>query len=139
MNIHERLKLLSVFHYVIAGIMVLFGCFPLIHVTAGLMMLTGRMGGGPNPPPPEWFGLIFVGMGAAMSVFFWALAGAAAASGYFLRAQRHWTFCLVVAGLECMNMPLGTILGVFTIITLVDPQAKAMFERPHSVAENAPQ
>jgi len=37
-------------------------------------------------------------------------------------------FCLIVAGIICIFMPLGTILGVFTIIVLVRPSVKAMFE-----------
>lgn len=128
MNFHERFKLLAIFHYVVAGLSVLCGCFPLIHVTMGLLILSGSFGGGPDELPPE-FGLLFVGVGAMMSILMWALAAATALAGYNLRAQRAYTFCLVVAAVLCLFMPLGTALGVFTIITLVDPKGKAMFDR----------
>ena len=34
-----------------------------------------------------------------------------------------------MAAIETLNMPFGTVLGVFTIVTLADAQGKAMFER----------
>ena len=64
-------------------------------------------------------------------------AAAMAAAGHFLRVQRYYTFCLVVAAIECINMPFGTVLGIFTIITLVDEKGKSMFNRTHvGLAEN---
>ena len=35
--------------------------------------------------------------------------------------------CLVVGALECMMMPFGTVLGVFTLIALTKPSVKALF------------
>lgn len=136
MNRYEKLTLLGVFHYVFAGFSALFGCLPLIHVTFGVMMLTGGFAG-PNPPP-DWLGLLFVAIGALASVMMWALAVVTGLAGYYLRTQRHHTFCLVVAAIECLNMPLGTILGVLTIITLVDPQVKETFARPPALPREAP-
>ena len=37
-------------------------------------------------------------------------------------------FCIVVAGVECMIMPFGTVLGVFTLIMLMKDSVKALFE-----------
>ena len=36
-------------------------------------------------------------------------------------------FCLVVAGIECLLIPLGTVLGVFTILVLLRPGTKTLF------------
>ena len=55
-------------------------------------------------------------------------------AGRRLAALRSHTFCLVVAGIECFFMPFGTILGVFTILTLLKPEAKRLF----GVEEPAP-
>jgi hypothetical protein len=41
------------------------------------------------------------------------------------RASR--TFCLVGAGLECVLVPFGTVLGVFTIIMLMKESVKPLF------------
>lgn len=129
LNFHERFKLLAVFHYVLAAMMALFGCFPLLYVVLGLMIFSGAMGtGNRNDPPPE-VGLLFVAFGAAISILTWGLAAAIAACGYYLHVQRHYLFCMIVAAIETLNMPFGTMLGVFTIVTLADAQGKAMFER----------
>ena len=42
----------------------------------------------------------------------WALAGAIVMAGYYLSKRRYYTFCLVVAGVECIFMPFGTVLGI---------------------------
>jgi hypothetical protein len=36
-------------------------------------------------------------------------------------------YCLVVAGIECIFMPFGTVLGVFTIIVLMRPSVRNLF------------
>ena len=132
MNYYERFKLLSIFHDIAAGITAFFGCLPFFQIAFGMMMFNGMMGNaGPNAPPREVM-LLFFGMAVMMSVLMWTCAAAMAAAGHFLRVQRYYTFCLVVAAIECINMPFGTVLGIFTIITLVDEKGKAMFDRPHS-------
>ena len=37
-------------------------------------------------------------------------------------------YCLVMAGVESLFFPLGTVLGVFTIIVLFRKSVKEMFE-----------
>ena len=132
MNFHERFKLLAVFHYVFAGMAALFGCFPMLYVVFGILIFTGSLGGAPQNAPPPMIGLMMAGFGAAASVLVWALAAATAMCGYYLHVQRNYLFCLIVAAIETMNMPIGTALGVCTIITLADEKGKAMFGRPDS-------
>jgi hypothetical protein len=36
-------------------------------------------------------------------------------------------FCLVVAGVSCLFMPFGTILGVLSLIVLNRPSVKLLF------------
>jgi hypothetical protein len=44
-----------------------------------------------------------------------------------LKRHTNYTYCLVVAAIECMFTPFGTVLGVLTIIVLVRPTVKALF------------
>lgn len=123
------LKLLSIFHYVVAGITGLFACFPVFHLAMGIGMLTGGFGPAPEEAFPfQLFGAMFVLVPLIIILLGWALAGVIAVAGYYLGAQRNYTFCLVVAGVECIFMPFGTVLGIFTIIMLVRPTVKALFE-----------
>jgi uncharacterized Tic20 family protein len=124
----RHLDLLATFHYVVAGIVFLFGCFPIIHLVIGLMVLTGTFDNSkPGGSPPDFFGLIFVVMALFMIACMWTLAGAVALAGARLKERRSYTYCLVIAALECMFAPFGTVLGVFTILVLSRPSVKALF------------
>jgi uncharacterized BrkB/YihY/UPF0761 family membrane protein len=47
--------------------------------------------------------------------------------GVWFRNQRHHTICIVAAAFCCLSFPLGTILGVFSLIVLMKPEAKYLF------------
>ena len=34
---------------------------------------------------------------------------------------------MVIAGIECFIMPFGTVLGIFTILTLIKPETRQLF------------
>ena len=48
-------------------------------------------------------------------------------AGRKLHTQRSHTYCFVVACFECLWMPFGTALGVFTLIVLSKPTVKELF------------
>lgn len=127
----EHLRLLSLFHYVCAGLTVLFSCIPIFHLVLGLIiaMRPHLMNSGKNPPP-VWFGWIFVAFALVIILSGWTLAGFMAWAGRCLGQRRNHTFCLVVAGVSCLFMPFGTVLGVFTIIVLSRPSVRALFSQP---------
>ena len=50
-------------------------------------------------------------------------------SAVFMRRRQNRMFSMVVGGLNCMNMPFGTALGVFTIIILMRPSVQAVYDR----------
>ena len=127
----EHLKLLSVFHYVLAALTALVGFLPIIYIALGAAMVMGKMPAGPSSPaPPAEFGWMFIIFGGLFCLLAWAFAVCLFLSGRWLAARRNWTFCFVVACLSCMNVPLGTILGVFTILVLQRPGMKGVFGLP---------
>lgn len=67
----EHLRLLAIFHYVVAALGALFACFPLVHVAIGLLLFfhRGFSNHGRQDVPPHWFGLIFVIVGGFLC--FW--------------------------------------------------------------------
>ncbi len=127
----DDLRLLSIFHFILAGVTALFSLFPLLHVGLGVAMLAGALdgsGSGRGDAPPPFVGWMFILIGAALIVGGLGFAVLLFLAGRFLRAQRHWLFVMVVAGLSCAFMPFGTVLGVFTIVTLSRPEVKALFQ-----------
>ena len=125
----EHLKLLSTFHYVVAGISAFFACIPLIHLAVGIIMtIASYTEGGDEAPVLLGVGLLFSAIGAFAVLLGWSLAFCIFLSGRYLAARKHYNFCMVIAAISCLCMPFGTILGIFTIITLTRGSVKGMFE-----------
>ena len=121
----DQLRLLAIGHYVLAGITALFALFPVLHLIIGMAMFTGQLDQG--QPADRLFGLLFMVIALVMICLGLALACALAWAGRMLaRRQRH-TACVVVAGLACLMMPLGTVLGIFSIVVLMRPGVKDAF------------
>ena len=125
----EHLRLLAIFHYIVAGIAAVFSLFPVIHLVLGLMLalFPEKMGGGGNPPP-AFLGWIFVAFAAVFITAGLTLAGFIFTAGRCLARRRRHLLCLVVAGVECVFMPFGTALGIFTILVLSRESVKRLFE-----------
>ena len=112
----EHLKLLSIFHYVVAGFAAFFALIPAIYLVMGLVMLLAPAWfGGSGQQPPAFVGWILIILGGSLIVFGWTFAVCILTAGRFLAQRKHYTFCLVMAGVECLFMPFGVVLGVFTI------------------------
>ena len=128
----EHLRLLGIFHYVLAGITGLFSLMPLMHVVMGLLMVYAD-GFGPSPPP-AFFGWIFVFMGTIAILLGVTLTILLILAAGFLRKTRRRMFCFVIAAVSCAYVPLGTILGIFTIIVLSRESVRRLFERQSQAA-----
>lgn len=123
----ERLRLLSIFHYVVAGLAGLFSLFPLFHIAMGAMMLSGRFEPSPDTADERLFGLMFIAIGSAFMAAGIGFSVCVALAGRYLSQRRRYIFCLVMACVECMFVPFGTVLGVFTIVTLQNQSVRQLF------------
>lgn len=122
----EYLRMLTTFHYVLSGVAGAFSLIPVAHLVAGWLMLAGAAA-----KPDQPFNL-FLGWFIVSFASFWILCGftfaiCLAFAGKFLAQRRHYTFCLAMAGVACIFTPLGTLLGVFTLILLMRDGVKAQF------------
>jgi hypothetical protein len=75
------------------------------------------------------FGWIFIIIGSGFILLGWAFAVCIICAGRYLALQVRYMFCMVMAAIECIFMPFGTVLGVFTIVVLARPSVKEMFEQ----------
>jgi hypothetical protein len=128
----DHLKLLSIFHFVGAdfeflGILFLLAHFALFHAFLSDPKMWQNQKQQPSPAEFfaifKWFYLVF---GT------WLLASGIlnVISGLCLRARTHRTFSLIVAGVNCLHIPIGTLLGVFTIIVLVRDSVRETYDAP---------
>jgi hypothetical protein len=126
----EHLRLLAIFHYVVAGLAARFCFFPLLYTTIGTIFIFAARHGTPKPGeelPPEFLGWIFVVVGALLFLLGIAMAICILIAGRCLSRRKGYSFALVMACIECLFIPFGTILGVFTIIALSRESVKALF------------
>jgi hypothetical protein len=125
----QYLKLLSIFHYVVGGLAVLFSFIPVIYVVIGILAvyIPGSFEG-EGEAASLFIGWIFIIIGATLIVVGWAFSACIIIAGRSLTRRIHYMFCIVMAAIECIFMPFGTVLGVFTIVVLARPSVKEMFE-----------
>lgn len=127
----EHLRLLSIAHYVLAGLVALGACLPLLHVAMGVMIVSGAMpAGGSNPDEARAFGWMFLISGLLFSIVGWIIATLMFLTARMLAARKNRTFCFVIGCIECVIAPLGTALGIFTLIVLLRPSVRALFDAP---------
>jgi hypothetical protein len=127
---NEHLKLLSIFHYLKGGITALFACIPIIHVVIGLVFIFAPQifGHGSNQPP-AFLGWLFLILGSFIILLGWTFAALSLIAGRCIAQRKHYTFCFVVACVECLSVPFGTVLGVFTILVLNRASVKELFNQ----------
>jgi hypothetical protein len=124
----NHLNLLSTFYYVFAGLGLLGGAFLVLHFLLMNATLSGQFGNAPSAPPPVFL-MILRGV-YVVGGFFMVLGMALnLASAVFLRQRKHRVFSIVVAGLNCLQIPFGTALGVFTLIVLMRESVREGYER----------
>jgi hypothetical protein len=125
----EHLRLLSIFHYVVSGLTALFACIPIIHLTLGLILILSPKSFTDNHSegPLAFVGWLFVILGATIILTGWTLAVMIFLTGRFLAKRKHYTFCTVMGGVECIFMPFGTVLGIFTIMVLGRSSVRQLF------------
>jgi hypothetical protein len=125
----EHIKLLVIFHFIMAGLGIIGILFLLLHFT----MMNSVMGNeemwkemktesGEEIPfsPFEFFGM-FRWFYLLMGLFIVGGMLLNFLSALFMMKRKNRTFSLVTGALNCLHMPLGTVLGIFTIIILMRP------------------
>jgi hypothetical protein len=126
----EHLRLLAIFHFIFAafaiiGLAAIFTHFAIMQAIFSNPEVLKQSKSGPMPAEVMkilllvyvFIGLLMV-LAAALNVF----------SGFFLRQRRYRMFSLIVAGLNCLQVPFGTALGVFTIIVLTRDSVRLAYE-----------
>jgi len=125
----KHLRLLSIFHYVVGGLSGLFSCMFLIHLFIGITVLISpeSLAGGNSEAPPQFFGYIFAFIGGLFFILGITLSSFIIYSGTLLKKQKKRMVSFVIACIECIFMPFGTVLGVFTTIVLSRDSVKKIY------------
>jgi len=150
----DRLRLLSLAYYISGAIGAAMVSFLLIHfiVLIGISFIpasqwdqspskpTISQQGSPSPsaqasaipnkneaPPPIVFRLIAAAIGFII-VCGWILGALTAYAGYCIKKRKHKLLVLIMAAINCIWIPYGTILGIATILLFQWSEVKAEFK-----------
>jgi len=119
------LNLLGTLHIIMGILTALFACIPIFHLVIGIIMLTSGINGADQAPRTIAFAFII--LASLIILVGWVLAILIIMAGIKLKNRKSYQFCTIIAFVECLIMPLGTVLGVFTIITLSKEPVKELF------------
>ena len=125
----EHLKLLTVGHYVVAGLQTLSLLLPIIFLAIGAWVLNSPEAKARPGPANAVFAALFIVLPVVWILTSGTLAACLVIAAKRLAQRRRRTFCLTVAVMTAlMAVPFGTVLGIFTIMVLVRPGVRAAFE-----------
>ncbi|HEV2213971.1 MAG TPA: hypothetical protein VGR64_01700 [Terracidiphilus sp.] len=121
-----KVRALSIFWFVYAGLSLLLGL-------AGLTFAKAFMSGGfgpwmHGPMSPEW-------MGPAFIHFIWVIlllrAGLALAAGWGLMEHTQWgrLAAIVAAIFSLLKFPFGTALGIWTLVVLLGYRNSSLYDQ----------
>lgn len=127
----SHLRLLSIFHYVFGGLCMLGGVFMIGYIFLMRFIMEQSASSSPGGADAEQvktmitYLAIFYG---AMGVLCFIESICNILCGWFLTNRKHKIFIFIISGFNCLSIPLGTTLGVFTFIVLMRPSVAATFD-----------
>ena len=150
----DRLRLLSLGYYISGAIGAAFVSFLLIHFFLFLgfsfipesqwqaptrsaavaqyasptALPSASASANPNQGPPVIMFRIVAGIIGVIIVGGWILGALTAYAGHCIRKRKHKVFIYVMAAVNCIWIPYGTLLGIATIILFQWREVQAQFE-----------
>jgi hypothetical protein len=127
----EHIRLLAILHFVFGGLAMLGILFLLIHyfILHTVFASPELWKSQPNStPPPKEFFEVFVWLYVFMGFLLVIGCLLNLLSGLFLLKRRHRVFSLVIAGLNCLQIPFGTALGILTILVLLRDSVRELYD-----------
>lgn len=126
----HQLSTLSVLHYVYGVLLCLLGMGLLALVFAGSFLNSDWLAHQGGEAPPYW-------LGSFLHLLGWGLFALVEAHGIMnlisaskISKKKGRTFSQVIAALNCLNIPFGIALGIFTFVVLGDKEVRAEYGLP---------
>ena len=129
----ERLRLLSLFHYISGGMSIGFSCIFIFHFIFLLLISTNpdMFNNGRNPDlhgPPIMVFKVFAVIFGSFIILGITYGILEIISGRFITKRKHRLFSFIVALPRVLFIPYGCILSIFTLILLEKSSVKALYD-----------
>lgn len=127
----QYLQYLAIGHYIMAALAFVFGSIPILQILAGFLMATDVLGSAVYDIPRVGLaaGIVFMLIGLIYVLATWIYGFFMIKAANALKEQRNHVLCVVMAAVSCMFAPVGTVLGILTLLLLLNNDVKAAFDR----------
>lgn len=122
----EHIRLLSIFHFLVAGLSMIGLAFVCIHAALTYHIILQPEVQTSKAFPTSFLPMFIVGY-VLMGLICVAFGIANCLSALYMKRRKHRIFSLVMGGINCIQFPLGTTLGVFTFLVLSRPSVIATY------------
>jgi len=126
----RHLSTLSVLHYVYGAIICLSGLALLFVIGVGGLLGSDLVQQGNGDSTPQWIGRFIQGFGTTLFVVVEGWGVLNMLSGYWISRRSNRMASLVIGALNCLSVPLGLALGIFTLIALNDKEVEDAYAYP---------
>lgn len=139
-RLEKQLKTIGILYFVFAGFSFLVLLFLPIHYMMFRKFSTMEFPvpeGQPDPremmaPMMDMMIYLYTAMGVLGVIF----VVATFFTGLFMLQKKNRTFCIVGAAISCISAPLGTALGIWALLTLLDKKTILLFAPPVKLNDN---
>lgn len=124
----RHISTLSFLHYIYGAFVCMGGFVALVFIGLGLFLSSDFIAQESGDPAPGFIGALFQTFGWVffIAVEVWGLLNIA--SGYWISRRRNRTATQVIAAFNCLSIPLGLALGLFTFAVLGDEEVKQDYQ-----------
>lgn len=126
----HQLSTLSVLHYVYGVLVCMVGLGLLVLVFAGSFLNSDWLAQQGGDAPPYWLGSFLRTLGWGLFVLVEAHGIMNLISASMIGKRTGRTFSQVTAALNCLNIPFGIALGIFTFVVLGDKEVRVAYGLP---------
>jgi hypothetical protein len=151
--VRERLRLLAFGYYIKGAVSVAFTSFFLLHffMFIGLSLMPDSAWNAPAKPlttvrspsvlpapsprpenqaPPVMMFRIFAAVIGVIILLGWTFGALTVYAARCIQKRQHRVFIFIMAGLNCVLIPWGTLLGIATFIVIQSPAGQEAFRNP---------
>lgn len=123
----KHLPTLSILHYVYGAILCVGGLAAVFIIGVGAFLSSDLLAGDNGEQVPGWVGGIIQAFGTTilLLVELWGVLNLL--SGYWIGQRSNRTGSMIIAAINCLSIPFGLALGIFTLITLASKEAEEAY------------
>jgi hypothetical protein len=123
----KHLPILSILHYVYGACLCVGGLAAVFIIGVGAFLSSDLLAADDGEQVPTWVGGIIQAFGTTilLLVELWGVLNLL--SGYWIDRGINRTGSMIIAAMNCLSVPIGLALGIFTLITIASKEVEEAY------------